>query len=258
MILSESRFWEPLWRVYPTSPSMVLCRVPELEFAAREDLPSPLLDHCCGDGLFAEMAFAARSVDAGCDLNETSLASARKRGRHKRLDCCDAAQRLPYDDESFASVFNNSAFEHIPDLDATLAEVARVLRPGGILSFSVLNHRYFEWWPLSEKQAQDYKAWQPFYHALDLETWRERLAKVGLRVETASGYFDRTSSEKMAYLDCLFSGAYLRKHFSWLVLGYRLLPFPVAWRWRQRLAKLDWQAPVEDCAGYSIRAVKDA
>lgn len=238
---------------------MVLCRVPELEFAAREDLPSPLLDHCCGDGQFAELAFGDRKIDAGCDLSDTALDSARRRGRHVRLDACDAAQRLPYADASFASVFNNSAFEHIPDLDAALAEVARVLKTGGCLSFNVLNHRYFEWWPLEANSAQAYKEWQPFYHALDLKEWKTRLSKAGLGVSFVTGYFDRTASQRMAYLDYHFSGAYMGKRLiSWQVLGYRLLPFPIAWRWRQQLASLTWDAPVDACAGYSIRAIKDA
>lgn len=44
----------------------------------------------------------------------------------------DAAQ-LPLVDESVDRVFSSSAFEHISNLGAALAEMARVLRPGGVV-----------------------------------------------------------------------------------------------------------------------------
>jgi SAM-dependent methyltransferase len=39
--------------------------------------------------------------------------------------------RLPFDDNSFDMVCANFVFEHVEDLDRALAEVRRVLRPGG-------------------------------------------------------------------------------------------------------------------------------
>lgn len=44
-----------------------------------------------------------------------------------------SADRLPFDDGSFDSVFSISVLEHILDLRAALAEMRRVLRPGGIV-----------------------------------------------------------------------------------------------------------------------------
>lgn len=48
------------------------------------------------------------------------------------LVCGDAA-RLPFAAESFDLVMSVLAFEHFMDVPGTIAEVARVLRPGGVL-----------------------------------------------------------------------------------------------------------------------------
>jgi SAM-dependent methyltransferase len=41
--------------------------------------------------------------------------------------------RLPFDDDYFDVVFANVVFEHVSDIDHTLREIARVLKPGGRL-----------------------------------------------------------------------------------------------------------------------------
>jgi len=49
----------------------------------------------------------------------------------KRIERCDLT-RTPYDDETFDVVIANHVLEHIPADRAALAEVARMLKPGGL------------------------------------------------------------------------------------------------------------------------------
>jgi ubiquinone/menaquinone biosynthesis C-methylase UbiE len=42
------------------------------------------------------------------------------------------AKRLPYADESFGAIISNSIVHHIPEPGGVLAEMMRVLRPGGV------------------------------------------------------------------------------------------------------------------------------
>lgn len=50
------------------------------------------------------------------------------------------ALALSFDDASLDLIVSNDVFEHVPDVDAALAEAARVLRPGGTLLFSIPFH----------------------------------------------------------------------------------------------------------------------
>ena len=63
------------------------------------------------------------------------------RGERARLGldvetaACDAAE-LPFEDESFDLVLGHAVLHHLPDLERSFAEFARVLRPGGTLFFA--------------------------------------------------------------------------------------------------------------------------
>ena len=54
-----------------------------------------------------------------------------------------SASELPFEDNSFDSIFSHTVFEHLPDVKKALLESHRVLRPGGqfVLSFNYLSHR---------------------------------------------------------------------------------------------------------------------
>jgi SAM-dependent methyltransferase len=47
------------------------------------------------------------------------------------------ALALSFEDAAFDVVVSNDVFEHVPDIERSLAECARVLRPGGRLYFSI-------------------------------------------------------------------------------------------------------------------------
>lgn len=252
--IADSRFWKPLWSSYHRTPSIALCRVPELEYASSLSWSGRALDHCCGDGQFAALAWPQVRFAAGCDFAFDALAAARSRNRHDRLDQADAGQQLPYADEEFDLVFNNSALEHIADLEACLREVARVTRRDGVFAFNVLNHRYFEWWPLEAAASEGYRAWQPFYHALSMGEWEARLAASRFTIESVQGYFDRSASRTLALLDCEFSGFYLKQRPSTLVAEYNSWTRRHKRRWQRELAALCWPTAPDAGAGYFIRA----
>ncbi len=254
--VGNSRFWNSLWEHYRVAPSIALCRVPELEYASTLEVGSRALDHCCGDGRFALLAWPDRKLAAGCDLSRQSIEKASLVKIYERLDICDVSQRLPYENESFDLVFNNSALEHITDLDNALAEITRVLSPGGTFAFNVLNHRYFEWWPLDETSKTAYRQWQPFYHALSLAEWQQHLADAGLQFVSAEGYFDRRAACQVALLDYMFSSVYLGHRRSRTVWWSRQIPWLMQGFWRWRLSSLQWKVEPDSGAGYFIKAVR--
>ena len=87
-----------------------------------------ILDLGCGDGqLTARLATSGATV-TGIDASTEMVAAARGRG----IDSVEAsAECLPFPDASFDAVFSNAALHWVRGQDAMMAEVHRVLRPGG-------------------------------------------------------------------------------------------------------------------------------
>lgn len=87
-----------------------------------------ILDLGCGDGQLtlrlAETGVTMTGVDASPDM----VSAARARGVHADNA---SAESLPYPDSSFHAVFSNAALHWVRDHDAMMAEVHRVLKPGG-------------------------------------------------------------------------------------------------------------------------------
>lgn len=92
--------------------------------------PSDYLEIGCGTGEFvAEVSEAlpqARTV--ATDRSETMALATARRGVLTQVALADD---LPFADASFDVVYAGWMLYHVPDVDAALAEVRRVLRPGG-------------------------------------------------------------------------------------------------------------------------------
>jgi trans-aconitate methyltransferase len=87
-----------------------------------------ILDLGCGDGQLTERVAAGGATVRGVDSSPAMIAAARARG----VAADEAsAERLPYPDATFDAVFSNAALHWIRDQDTMLAEVHRVLKPGG-------------------------------------------------------------------------------------------------------------------------------
>src|SRR4051794_36812515 len=87
-----------------------------------------ILDVGCGTG--ANLLMLSQYGDAeGVDVSEDALAFCRERGlTNVKLG---AAEKLPYDDDTFDLVTALDVVEHLDDDLAGLREMHRVLRPGG-------------------------------------------------------------------------------------------------------------------------------
>lgn len=255
--VKESQFFETLLKFYVRSPSVALCRVPELELLSQVQLEKPVLDHCCGDGYIASTAFPQTIIDAGVDISQKQLDIANLRGNYQYLKQADAGVALPFRDGEFTTVINNSGIEHIPNLEVAIAEIARVLRVGGKVYLNVLNSRYFDRWPLSSETASNYRNFQPFYHALDEKSWCDVLERHKLKDVTFIDYFPESTSKVLASLDYRYSAHYFRKRISPLLILERFMPASwLAQRWRTMLGNLQWQAAPGTGSGFLISATK--
>ncbi len=113
-----------------------------VEAARLFDLGGPLpaggaaLEIGCGRGVGVEIildTFRAERVDAfdlDADMVERARRRLARRGARVRLWVGDA-EHIDAPDGAYAAVFDFGIVHHVPDWRAALAEVARVLRPGG-------------------------------------------------------------------------------------------------------------------------------
>ena len=95
-----------------------------------------MLDVACGTGIVTRIAADLGATVTGVDLNEAMLTVAR-RVRPELEWRQGNAQDLPFDDESFDVVVSQMALMFFPDPAAALAEMARVVVPGGTVAVLV-------------------------------------------------------------------------------------------------------------------------
>lgn len=108
---------------------------PELVRAVPVDPGARLLDVACGTGAVAIAADTAGAHVTGIDVNPGMLAVARARA--PEIDFQEgAAEALPFADASFDVVTCQFALMFLEDRAKALAQMLRVLKPGGALAIS--------------------------------------------------------------------------------------------------------------------------
>lgn len=103
-----------------------------------------VLDVGCGTGLFAA-ALSARwdGIIDGIDISAASLEIAGAKGLYGQLMRHDLqATPLPLDTDGFDAAACVGVLTYIEDAPALLAELCRIVRPGGVLAFTQRDDRW--------------------------------------------------------------------------------------------------------------------
>jgi SAM-dependent methyltransferase len=127
-----------------------------------------VLDLGCGEGRHAISTYAEGKavVSIGVDLSLKDLRTTQQRftefsaihhqEKHFALSVASALQ-LPFADHSIDKIICSEVLEHIPDYQQAIAEIYRVLKPGGLLALSV--PRYWPekicWWLSDDYHANE-------------------------------------------------------------------------------------------------------
>ncbi len=110
----------------------------QVEIAAPLSRDRDVLEIGCGTGMILkEIAPLARRA-VGIDISPGMLEKAKERG----LTVQEAsATALPFPDASFDVAYSFKVLAHVEDIRTALAEVDRVLRPGGVAALEFYNKR---------------------------------------------------------------------------------------------------------------------
>lgn len=160
-------------------------------------LNAPVLDFGCGDGFFANMVFDTGKIDIGLDVASSRISEARSKNIYKKIISYEGG-RIPLEDKSIATVVSNCVFEHLTDLDKNIAEISRVLKPGGYLLTSVMTNRWNDFLMgkhiFGNTYIKKFERQQAHINLLSSQDWETRLKKYHLKPTELYGYLNQTTA----------------------------------------------------------------
>lgn len=148
--------------------------------------PGRVLDWGCGFGQITSM-LASRGVDVTSyewreDAPPTSAEVPLERYPERTVTISSAPVTLPYPDATFDTALSVGVLEHVQDPDGSLAELFRVLKPGGRLHVYNLPNRFSWTERLARLMGAYYHGRLPYDQVYTQKTARERLQRHGFAV----------------------------------------------------------------------------
>jgi ubiquinone/menaquinone biosynthesis C-methylase UbiE len=169
-----------------SEPQMLMYRSLSRDLARRE--PGRVLDWGCGWGqmtaLLREEGLEAVAFDYRAGL-EAPVTEPLPRFPEIEAQFSSDPVSLPFEDGSFDTVLSCGVLEHVPDPDGSLAELRRVLRPGGMLYVANLPNRFSYTERGARMLGRYYHGRLPDDRVYSLRTARALLERHGYRVEEA-------------------------------------------------------------------------
>jgi len=152
-------------------------------FASRLVRGKRVLDIACGEGYGAALLAREAAHVTGVDLSAQAIAHARATYGSPRLEFAEGScTRIPMGDASVDVAVSFETLEHIGEHEAFVGELARVLRPDGVLILSCPNRREYS----------DVRGFANEFHVKEL--YRDELAALIARRFAATAWYGQRPS----------------------------------------------------------------
>jgi 2-polyprenyl-3-methyl-5-hydroxy-6-metoxy-1,4-benzoquinol methylase len=104
-----------------------------------------VLDFGCGPGaILTGLRDINVNESAGIDISENAIDFVKNRFPDYKWIKVGIDDPIPYADEYFDVVISSEVIEHVFDVDNFLAELRRVIKPGGVLALSCPHHGFIK------------------------------------------------------------------------------------------------------------------
>lgn len=214
----------------PFQPATSIWRAVELALIINTPFPEGRgLDLGCGDGTILQriLKYVGSREVVGIDLDPRETEAAEALGLYAAVHT-GPGSAIPEPDASFDFVFSNSVLEHIPDLGPVFAEVARVLKPGGIFYFTVPSSKfpdllYGPWLPGADREAYNEMITRRIAveHYFSIVQCAEWMLEAGLRLGETIPYFSRKVTRRWEFVARITSG------ILYQIVGMRKQPIEI-------------------------------
>jgi SAM-dependent methyltransferase len=133
-------YYEDFWRDAPADPEPWAWEARRRMLLAEARAGERVLDLGCGAGRFVAALAAAGADAVGVEVAEAALERARAVAPGTDLRLLEPDGSIPLEHGSVDLVWCSEVLEHVADVGYLLAEVRRILRPGGRLLATVPYH----------------------------------------------------------------------------------------------------------------------
>lgn len=201
---------------YPAQPATAFWRGIEIDVLAQADIPDGLgLDLGCGDGILTDILFQRIGRQprlVGVDPDQLETRAAQAYDFYERIHTT-GGDSIPEPDATFDYVISNSVLEHIPNLEPVIAEVGRVLKPGGRFYYTVPCPGFHQNLAGSLVPGADRSIYLgkldkrlAHFNYLTGEQWSDLCGRHGMIVERVTGYLGERATKRWETLSRLTGG----------------------------------------------------
>jgi ubiquinone/menaquinone biosynthesis C-methylase UbiE len=205
-----------------------------------------ILDAGCGPGTYGLMLAQQGNEVVGVEISPGGVEVANQRAKGKGVDFSAQVgdlEKLPFEDSTFDVCFCGWVLHHFPDVNAAVSELARVLKPGGIIALAEPNEsnlavrfsRFIEDLPLLRTWVL-HEGWDTPNRTINKhQQYVEALVKHGIAAIKVSSCFPgglpplppKPSKGVKYFISLLSIKVLVRTRRLTFAVAYRVLPKPL-------------------------------